>query len=373
MYPWLGVWIWLGAWALLQWLDGDRRGWLALYGLATVLSLYTHYLAFFMLPAHAVYLTATHTSRRKMIAWATCLLAISVLYLPWVPMVAQQVASGRGWPQFRPPLTYHTITDLLGFLAFGGRLFGMGTYFTVGRADLVTLAPLLLPFLLLAAYGLSILAATSSAWFLASWGGVPVILAFAFSIKWNIFYPRYFSFLEPVFAIALAAGIYYLAAGFSSYRWLAVVGLLLLPVSFSVPVLAEYYRVPGYSDWRAASRYLEASIKPDDALLFVPAIGREMMRYYLSYKNESLAMDPGEVLKTDVTGAQAVLGAEKIAAMARRHPRLWIVATLPLGYPARSRLNEILGPYFIETWGRDFHRVYLFLLKSRVRTASAAP
>ncbi len=373
MYPWLGVWIWAGAWALIKWLDEDRLRWLVIYGLTTLLGLYTHYLAFFVLPAHVAYLIATRTPRRRLGAWAACLLAVAVLYLPWVPVLLQQVSSGRGWPQFRPPLTHHTITDLLGLLAFGGRLFGMGTYFTVGRADFSTIVPLLLPFLLLAAYGLFALPARASSCFLAMWGVIPVILTFAFSFKWNIFYPRYFSFLEPAFAIGLAAGMYYLAAGFSFNFRAALAGLLVLPVSFSIPVLAEYYAAPGYSDWRAASRYLEANIKPDDALLFVPAIGREMLRYYLSYENESIAVDPGEVLGSDVTSGRGALSARRIAAMARRHPRLWIIATLPLGYPARSRLNEILRPYFIETWGKDFHRVYLFLWKSTVGTASVVP
>ncbi|MDR7459038.1 MAG: glycosyltransferase family 39 protein [Armatimonadota bacterium] len=364
MYPWLAVWVWTAGLALFRWVEEGRARWLLAYGLSTLLALYTHYLAFFVLPGHVLFLARTRLSRSRLAMFAACAVGVGVLYLPWVPALLQQLADGRGWPSFRPPLTLQTLADLLGLLAFGGRLYGLGTYYTVGTTGFVLTAPLLLPFALLAAYGIATCPSRSSAWFLALGTLVPLGLAGLVSLRWNVFYSRYFSFVLPAVALALAGGMWTLAAGFADKRR-ALAALLVLPVSSVVPVLSEYYRVPGYGDWRAAARYLDAHLRPGDIVLFVPASGAEVVTYYLPRRIPSMALDPGEVLAPAATGPGGPLAPRRVQALAAGHPRLWIVATLPLGYPTRRRLGETLAPHFVEAWGRDFHRVYLFLWLSR--------
>jgi 4-amino-4-deoxy-L-arabinose transferase-like glycosyltransferase len=371
MYPWLAVWVWTAGLALFRWVEEGRGRWLLVYGLSALLALYTHYLAFFVLPGHALFLARTRLSRSHLAMFTACAMGVGVLYLPWVPALLEQLADGRGWPSFRPPLTLQTLADLLGLLAFGGRLYGLGTYYTVGTTGFVLAVPLLLPFVLLAAYGIAACPRRSSAQLLALGALVPLGLAGLVSLRWNVFYPRYFSFVLPAVALALAGGMWTLAAGFANRRR-ALAALLVLPVSSVVPVLGEYYRVPGYGDWRGAARYLDAHLQPGDLVLFLPASGAEVVTYYLPRRIPSVALDPGEVLAPAATGPRGPLAPHRVKALAASHPRLWIVATLPLGYPARRRLGETLAPYFVEAWGRDFHRVYLFLWLSRRRQESSS-
>ena len=52
--------------------------------------------------------------------------------------------------------------------------------------------------------------------------------------------------------------------------------------------------------------------------------------------------------------------------LAEAHPRLWIVATMPLTERSFERLGDLLGPSFMPEKAWDFNDVYIFALTSRL-------
>lgn len=375
MYPFLTLFAAGAAYALVIGLEsGSRRAWIA-YAAALILALATHHFAFLLLPAFGLSVAVGSRGKGKLRPWLLWTAVALVAYLPLLPLLLAQITTARGWPDIRPPFGLGALTDTLGMFSFGGGLFGMGTYFRRGSLPLEQRAAVLLPFLLLALCGVAALSRPGRRLMLSYWL-VPVLLTAGVSLRWNIFYERYFSFVLPPFSILLAAGVFYLADALARPRRAVVVtALMLVFVAFNAPALAEVYRNthPVY-DWRGAARHVATQARPADFILYVPAFARIPFEYYFKGAQARMGLNPKEVLTAQQKAALGQLrlrsGVEpgRIAEIARRHPRMWIVSTIPIGYEARLRLAEILKPYFREVEGRTFGLAFTFLWESRLFT-----
>jgi hypothetical protein len=263
------------------------------------------------------------------------------------------------------------LADLLGLLGFGGGLFGMGTYFTRGGLATWLKLVVVLPFALLVALGVLNVASRART-LLLGYLVIPVALAGLISLKMNVFYERYFSFVVPPYAILAAAGLTKLATcGRDGWRRAAlIVVTTAVLVAGNVPALAAVYRGPWRYDWRAAAQYVEARGRPDDLIVYIPAYANLPFDYYFDGPQGRLRLTPYEILReANGVGRAGTMREAQVRALAERHPRMWIVATIPLGYEARMRFARLVAPYFTEVEGRDFGRVYVFLWRSRVYAA----
>lgn len=363
MYPFLTLWVVAASLLLVQALEGGRPGAWAAYAGVLALAFYTHYLAFLLIPAHAA-VVAHQRQWPPVRAWGAAVVLAGILFAPWLPAVVGHVVSGKGWPAHRPPLSVHAVTDLWGLLVFGGGAFNMGTPFRTGTLPLVYQGPLLFPVGVLAVAGALSLRGPARATVLAVCG-MPV-LALALSLRWHIYYARYFVFVSPAVAVLVAGGVVGLARALVPSTRLAVATALvaLVPLSYSAVGLLAYYQAPSIQNWRAAGQHLAARIGPRDVVLFVPAIAT-VARYYVRAVPAWLALEPGEILHPQVVADGGALSRQRLTVLAQRHPRLWIVATAPVGIRARVRLQEILAPYYRERAGWDFSGVYVFEWASR--------
>jgi mannosyltransferase len=84
----------------IRWLREDARTSWVLYVITTVLLLYTHIYAVFVVMAQVLYLGLLFVferdcSRQRMRRWSTGLLAIALLFSPWLVIVFRQVAKAR--------------------------------------------------------------------------------------------------------------------------------------------------------------------------------------------------------------------------------------------------------------------------------------
>lgn len=186
MYPFLALFAVGASYAL--WLgleEGRRRHWAA-YAVLMLLALYTHHFAALIVLAHALYVVA-FGRREGFVTWLRWMVLVAVAYLPLAPVIFTQLASARGWPDFRPPFGLRALTDLLGLLSFGGGLFGMGTYFRRGTLALGYQGPLLLPFILLVVGGAAYLTGWRRRVFVLGYWLVPVLALSAVSLRWNMF------------------------------------------------------------------------------------------------------------------------------------------------------------------------------------------
>jgi uncharacterized membrane protein len=207
MYPLLGLL------ALISWLS-LRRGvqrpiawpWLA-YVASSVLMLYTHYFGFLVLGSQVLYLLPlVRHNRRTLLAAALAVGAIVVLFLPWVPVFVVHATSGRAYPTFRQPVGLSVVVDLLALYGFGGELFGAAGYFHGGVLPLWQESLLVYPVVCLVGAGAYAIRG-ERAWCLLCYWAAPVAMALVLSVRHNVFYTRYFSFLAPSFALLVASGI----------------------------------------------------------------------------------------------------------------------------------------------------------------------
>jgi len=379
MYPFLTLFAVGGAYALTLALEeGARRAWIA-YAACLALAVSTHHFGALLVPAYGLaVLLGRWEDRGAVRRWLLWTGAALAAYLPLLPLTLAQLQTARGWPDIRPPFGLGALTDALGMFSFGGGLFGMGTYFRRGFLPLEQRAAVLLPFLLIVAVGVSALPGRGRRALLVSGWLLPVLLPAAVSLRWNIFYERYFSFVLPAFCILLAAGVFALADLAGQRRGIVAAALLLLIGSFTTPALADVYRnTHQLYDWRGAARHVSTNGRADDFLLYVPAFTRIPFEYYFQGPQERLGLNPREILTPSQLAALGKLrlrtGLEPafVASIARRHPRMWIVSTIPLGYDARMRINTALTPSFREVEGRTFGQVYAFLWESRLDTGPA--
>jgi uncharacterized membrane protein len=372
MYPFLTLFALASMYSL--WLaieEGRPRHWIAYAG-TTLLALASHHFAFLLLPAQGLLILGPGRSPQVARKWLWALLAMTVLYLPYVPSLVSQMRVARNWPDIRPPFNVGAVTDLLGLLGYGGGSFAMGTYFHRGLLPLAQRLPLLLPFVLLPAVGVAALDGWRKRVLLLGYWLVPIAAVSIVSLRWNIFYERYFSFVLPPFAIVMAAGVLAAGGAWPRISRIATAAILLILTTYTAPALADLYRAPAPYNWRAAAQHVAGRVRPRDLLLFIPAYGRIPFDYYYRGPQARVTLNPKRVLGAKVAlgdSATAEVRADQgtvlIATLAQRHPRLWIIATLPIGYEARKEVGRVLAPYFREVEGLDFGGVFTFLWESR--------
>ncbi len=368
MYPLLTL-LALGASAALWEALEGRRAWWIVYAALGALAVYTHYFAALVLLAHALYVAIVDRRRSSVRRWLLAATGMALLFVPWLPAFVGQLLSGSAWPSFRPPLGLRAAADLAAMLGFGGYLFGTGSYWSLGTLPLFAYLPLLMPFALLLAAGAGWPAVPrASRLFLLALLAVPAGAALVISLKWNIFYPRYFSFLIPPFAILTALGMSHLDMALTARRGGAIAAALVCLLAYGLPVLQALHTAPYFRvyDWRGAASYVARHARPDDLIILVPAFGSVPFDYYFPGPQRRLELTPQELRAawSGVPRAASVL-TPVLAQPLLNHPRLWLVATGPLEPAAWERLSDLLTVSFVSGEGRDFKNVVVFLWERR--------
>jgi 4-amino-4-deoxy-L-arabinose transferase-like glycosyltransferase len=371
MYPLLGLLVLAATAALWEALYRSGSWWVA-YGLLGAASLYTHYLAGPVVLAHGLYVFAVDRRRESCLRWMATVAGMVALFSPWLPTFVHQLTGGAGWPQWRPPLSLRTLADLLALMAFGGYLLGTGTYHWSGDAALGWYVPLLLPVVLLTVAGLSWTALPRPLrLYLLVVLVVPVAVPVVVSLRWNVVYARYFSFLVPLATVAAACGV--VRVGTALWRHgpatVVVLGGLL---AYQGPVLVDYYTSPRLRlyDWRTAAALVARDGRPGDLVLVVPGEGRVAFDYYYHGPLRRVGLTPVEYRERQrqsagPEGDPTTFGTRHVEALARHYPRLWLVLTLPEPPGARRRLTRLLEPSYVPVTGYDFTGVQVFLWERR--------
>jgi hypothetical protein len=322
---------------------------------------YTQYLGFLVLIALGVWIALW--ARSRIWWWCGAMAAGAVLYLPWVPSFWFQLVNAHGWAWYRDALNYPILGDLLALYAFGGTLFGTANYFIGGTAGPLDEAILLLPFLVILWRGIASFASDRRGLGLI---GLPLLVTvgvmFTISLSKPMFYPRWFSFLLPFYMVFIARGIVDVADRIRGARrdYLLVfmtAGLVL----YSVPALTQYYFNPvgRVYDWRAAASLVEKGIKPGDFLLFVNTSAEIAFRYYYHENTPFLTLSPIEDVGPQ---SRPTFTADRARALARQHPRIWMITTPPFQQQQQGRLLPVLSKAFRPKGMGDFGQIWVYLL-----------
>ncbi len=363
-----------GLWRALE--QGRRRHWV-LYAGGLALGLYTHHFSWLLVPAFAMFVLATPQTRAAWKPWVFWTAAAGVAYLPMVPFLFVQLFTARGWPEIRPAFDLLFLTDLLGLFDFGGQVLGMGTYYHHGTLPLASRPAILLPFLLLTVAGVAALRETRRRAFLFSYWCVPVVLAAAISLEWRLFFARYFSFVLPPFAIMVAAGVLMLAgAARPTFRTAAAAGLAAYLLVFTLPSLSAVYSATPAYDWRGAGKHVAAMAQAGDFILYVPAFTRIPFEYYFQGTQPRMGLNPDEVPRGEQRRGEGgpalrvAVDPQRAAALAREHPRLWVVTSTGLATDMRAQIAAGLHPFFRRSEERMFGLVAVSLWESRTHAGA---
>ena len=364
MYSLLGLLTLASTLALLRCVDHGRvLGWVAYVVLAT-LTAYTQYLGFLVLIAHGIWVACC--ARRSLRTWVVAMIAAAGLYAPWIPTLWSQAIQGNGLPYSRYPTSYPDLSDLFGLFAFGGSLFGMGSYFFPGTLAPILQVLILAPFLVVLWRGAAALASDPRS--LASLGIPPafaLIVMCVLSFAKFTFYPRWFSFLLPFYAMFLARGMVEVAERIPlRWNWL-LAGLtagLLLP---SAPVLGRYYFDPGFRPypWRDAAELVRRQSRPGDLFLFVNNSAQISFSYYFRDPHPSLTLIPVEA--SSRARRQPTFTEARVRQLATRYPRVWIIATPPLSTEMQERLLPRLTTAYRFVGGHTFPAIFLNFLEAK--------
>jgi mannosyltransferase len=304
---------------------------------------YTHYLGFLVIGAHGVW--TAWRDRRRLVEWLSGAAVAGILFIPWMPFFFDQIVRRHGW-RWAP----HPLLDLGGLLAFGGSLFGLGSFLLPGLPLSAAQVGAVLPFVVLAVLGAGGMALPALV--LVATVGTMALL----SLAYPAFFPHWFSFVFPFYAMLVANGALRIAP-----RRAGAAVLVAAIIACGLPVLGRYYFDPSYRtwNWRGAAAYVRANLHPQDMIVFVgDKYASVPFDYYYGATDGSLTLTPVES-----SHGRGNLLSSRVRAMARQHPRLWVISQIVWRGPTRQRLVPLLLSSYHEASVRTFSGVDVYLFE----------
>jgi uncharacterized membrane protein len=236
--------------------EGRWKVWAA-YVLVSALAVYSHYFASLVLMAQACSLIAIP---REKLRWRQISIAAAGVILLCAPSLVFLVLQGR------------TVTTAWIAAVSPRQVFRLFQFYSGSGLKFILMAALW-------AAGIWKLARDkeekSGRWHLAlllSWIVVPIVLAYAVSLRQSVFAFKYLMVCLPPVLVLAALG----AASLPRYaRWVAIA---VLAVASGMTVVTGYKKP--IEDWRAVSAYVQKNLQPGDAIAFSPPYARNAMDYY---------------------------------------------------------------------------------------------
>lgn len=324
MYALLCLLALLSFYFFIRWLRGASGLTFAAYVVTTALLPYTQVYGWFVIAAEnlfflSLYLISKETFKRGFKRWVLAQALVAALFLPWVPVMMQQVS--------RVQQSFWIPAPSLHLLAFT-----LNEYLFSNSLQWIHL--LLITLCVISHWRFNHKEAVADSrsssdaqkplvWFsdrvkiylLLVWLLVPILAPFALSYFTRpIFLPKYTIAALPAFVILAARGL--MSISFVPARLFLVALILFLSWSG----LQSYWHTQRKTDWRTAVGYFNQMAKPDDLVLFYPSFGQVPFDYYLSIQGVQKAPfpDPG----AEATGDK---GVEMLRARVKGHERVWLV------------------------------------------------
>ncbi len=298
---------------------------LALYGVATTASLYTHYYDTFVLVAENLFVVLTlWRAWRSLARWFAAQAVLALVYLPWVLFFTNRVTTYGEASAMQSVSLVDQFARTLSTLILGNTV--------PGALAAVAWVPLAL-----AAIGTWVMVArrdATRAAFLGFYIGVPTLALYAISIGRPLFLERYLNVIAPGYYLLFAIGLAAVGAckRLGRLRKPAFAAGVLFFVATAGVALGNYYFDPAYAkapDWRSLSRFIAARRQEGDMVI---QNFNEMAAIY--YQNGSL---PVMTLPRDFwPNAEDERILRQVMA---EHPRIWFIPA-PLGMWDSDRMVE---------------------------------
>lgn len=280
------------------------------YSLLATLSLYTHYFALFVLLFQGLYalcaLLRSGRTRREWSVWFASVLAIALLFAPWVPVLYHQVTTGGGgWVERsigRPPVRALVDTWIY---------FGMGLHRQFYSPMLRRMAYVALAGLCLGAVVDGFRRRRSGTLFAVLYVALPLAVVWLLSQFKPMYTVRYLIPFLPAYCIVLAAGV-------QSCPWPPLRVALLVSLA-AVLVVGNWgaFRTLQNPDWRGVTAAVLQQAEAGDVVLFSPRWNAKPFEYYARGR---IATSMDLPIPVTASAAEQVVGG-----LAARKSRVWLI------------------------------------------------
>ncbi|TMM11398.1 MAG: hypothetical protein E6F98_10950 [Actinobacteria bacterium] len=232
------------------------------YVAATVLAMYAHFFAIWVL---LVQLLTLVVFRRDVLLTRRCLSVVVAIGLGYLPAAAQIARFGHANIAWIPRPTFRTLVHISARLA-GGHW-----------------ALLLIALASAALLGRSAVRQTAAQWrigFVLMWLLLPVLLSFVLSFVETMFYPAYLIVSVPAVALVVGGGLAALVERGVLERAIAAVVLVAI-LALSGMELHQWYTTALKEDWRGATRYVLTHEHVGDHVAFYVPHAQNPFDYYV--------------------------------------------------------------------------------------------
>ena len=203
MYTLLGFWLIGATVVLVCWAQApEKKRWAVIYVLLMAAAFYTHYFAFLCVATHWLYWWKTHSERQDQAigvrAWILVNGMIVLLYLPWLPVLIDQMVSRPdfGWIA---PFTWQSVFTLMWQIT--------GTSDSVDWSTWWRVWPSVFFFVCAVTVLMQDRDARRYGWLLVGYFFVPSMLLLAISLLKPAFVLRYFYFAAVALPLIVAVAI----------------------------------------------------------------------------------------------------------------------------------------------------------------------
>jgi mannosyltransferase len=282
----------------LRALGSNRWADWASFGVISLLALYTHYYAVFVLFTQGIYLLVTWRMHSAVFRrWLAVAMALGVVYLPWLLyMLSLAGQGGHTWRRYLwLKIPYVFLTFSLGYSAIGVATREVGREIAL-RDVLVRETPILLGGLVV--FGLAFLGGLreslrqgAAGRFLALFSVLPVLVVFSISFKLPIISERYLIWVAPVYLLLVAAGLATLWR-YPMARVVHACAALLLGVA----LVNHASGIPEKEQWREVAAYMQSAAAPGDVVAFHKPWVRVPFEYYAHAPVEEYVLPEGRML-----------------------------------------------------------------------------
>ena len=324
---------------------GGAARWSA-YGLATAVSLYSHYFAALMIPVHLAYLLTRRDPRRTLLTWGAAAAAGLASFVPWLLFLASRRGGIRGIGSLETgliaPMQHYSLvgTTYSVFLFLLVYVIGYGQSLSGGAGLLGVVARMLAgSWPLVAVFGgltreLGRAMRSQRVVFLELWIVLTLGTVFGLNLwKHDLWLQRYLIITSPALFLLLGLGLSRVLG-----RHLGL-GLVLVVATFVGATFVDNFDPHNQAreDWRGASALISRQMKPGDAVVVMPWFYVTPLDYYFH------ARLPVRGLLTAERGEEAVLD-EDIPDIAARHSghALWVVIAYENVFDPNGRIRATL-------------------------------
>lgn len=352
MYILLALLTTLSAYMMWRWMRG-LGGWIW-YGLSTLLALYTHYFAAFLLLFENILALTWGMKQRQgrlLSRWVGTQVMLVILFAPWLPVALYQ---GRfhqmGW--IHPP-TAEAVRDTLILMMLGDSGLHLGETLRLIGLGLMVLAVI---WTICRSHQRGQM---HSYGFLVLWFVFPFSAIIAVSRVYPIFQHKQFLMLLVPLLLVVAGALLELPR---VPQWVFVSLLVLLVIGS----LGALYGSNTKHGWREAAEYIEKHYQRGDVLYLNPAAGMLALRLYLHQPLPYDGYPPGyNVVHGGWDGERLTAStAERVmVALSAKYGRVWLVEFGPNFWDPEGHLAAWLQLHGQSVMERPFRGVRVRLYK----------